>query len=318
MVMQPFPWYGSKVQKQKFIQPKLPDTKRFVVPFGGSGAILLNRETSGLECFNDIDEGVMNFFEVLRDNSTELVENLQHTPYHEEVFEKSKTILNEGGTDMEKAIAFFVRTTMAYNSGSDSFAYSTKEIRRDRSQHTSRFQTKITELEAVADRLHQVQFLCRDARKVIETFDKDDTLQYWDPPYPASVRNGTGSYNTELTTQDHKELLELANESTARIAISSYSNELYNNELEGWFRYDDEKRGTGATNDGSKRMECLYTNYKVNGETDYIHLGDYEAKCENCVEEVEDEPNTQREIVESELGVLYCNDCAKKLIMDKL
>lgn len=268
MAKQPFPWYGSKIQKQSFIQPKLKDTKRFVVPFGGSGAIMLNREPSGLEIFNDIHSGVINFFKVLRDREEELIERLERTPYHEEVFYKCQEKLNNDSiSNMDKAIAFFVSTAMAYNAGSSSFAYSTKEIRRDRSQHTSRYQTKINNLEQVAKRLHRIQFMNRDASEVIAKFEKEDTLQYWDPPYPANVRNGTGSYAFEMSEQDHIEILNLAINSSAYIAISSYANELYDNKLENWFRYDGREKGTGATNNGSKRVECLYTNYEVKDDT---------------------------------------------------
>lgn len=252
--------------KQSFIQPKLPETERFIVPFGGSASILLNRDPSGLEVVNDLDDGIITFFKQLRDNTDELVQKLERTPYHEKLFEESQRKLSDDDvSDVDKAVAFFISTTMSYNAGSSSFAYSTKEVRRNRSQHTSRYQSKIDDLDAVAKRLQRVQFMNRDAFEIIEKFQKEDTLQHWDPPYPPTTRGSTDNYNYEMSMGEHEELLELALNANdgVKIAISSYPNELYDEALDGWNRYDDVEKGTGAVNDGSTRVECLYTNYDI-------------------------------------------------------
>lgn len=263
MVLQPFPWYGSKILKQDFIQSKLPLSDIFVVPFGGSGSIMLNREPVGLEVFNDIDSGVVNFFKVLRDNPEELVDRLDKTPYHESIFEESKHLLKTDCEGMDKAIAFFVVTTMSYNSTNSSFAYSTKEIRRNRSQSVSRYQSKIDELERISTRLSRIQFFNRSAIEIIEKFQREGTLMYLDPPYPGEVRSSIGAYSNEMSEDEHIEMLDIIKDSNVRIAISTYENDLYNDYLKDWFVYRDKERGTGATNSGSRKQEILMTNYDV-------------------------------------------------------
>lgn len=248
--------------KQNFIQPKLPETDKFIVPYGGSGTILLNREPSGLEVLNDINEHIYTFFKVMQDRPRELIQKLEDTPYHEAAFRDSFKVLEnpDEHTDLRVAHAWFIRKGMAYNAGSESFAYSTKEIRRDRSQHVSRFRSKISDLDDVAERLRRIQFMCRDAIDIMDRFDKDGALQYLDPPYPQWVRSGS-AYEHEMGRDDHQEMLETAQGLDCMVAISTYENDLYNDELSEWTIHRGTEKGTGATNDGSTRTEVLYTNY---------------------------------------------------------
>lgn len=44
-----------------------PAHKIYVEPFGGSGAVLLNKQPAWMEVYNDLYDRVVNFFEVLRD-----------------------------------------------------------------------------------------------------------------------------------------------------------------------------------------------------------------------------------------------------------
>lgn len=265
--LQAFPWYGGKVRHVQKINPHLPNTSRFVVVFGGSASVLLNRSPWGLEVLNDINNDVINFFEVLRDSPDELIDWLNNTPYHETAFERSKQRLETDSlSKLEKAGYFFVRTTMSYNAyDSNTFAYSTKEIRRDQSQHTARYRHKIDQLERIAERLRRVQFLSRDFREVIEKFDKNDTLCYCDPPYLPETRNETGNYEYEMSRTDHKDFLSLALDYPEKIAISSYENALYNDELleKDWWLMRFEKQELAPSESGTEKREVLYTNYPI-------------------------------------------------------
>lgn len=263
MALQPFPHYGSKVMKQSFIQPKLPETDKFIVPYGGSATILLNREPSGLEVLNDINGHIMTFFRVLRDNPTELIQKCEYTPYHEGEFENAFEILDNSDeySDVEVARAWFVRKTCAYNAGSTSFAYSTKEIRRDMSQHVSRYRSKIGDLNTVVDRLQRVQFMNRDALDVLQRFDKEGALHHADPPYPHWTRSGT-AYEHEMDRDDHREMLEVMRDMDCKVAVSTYETDFYTDILgDGWDIHRDESKGTGATNSGDEKVEALYVNY---------------------------------------------------------
>ena len=61
-----FGWYGGKFNHLDWLLPLLPTCHHYCEPFGGSAAVLLNREPSPVETYNDIDGEAVNFFRVLR------------------------------------------------------------------------------------------------------------------------------------------------------------------------------------------------------------------------------------------------------------
>src|SRR3972149_6019452 len=62
-----FGWYGGKFSHLDWLLPLLPKCHHYCEPFGGSAAVLLNKEPSPIETYNDIDGEVVNFFRVLRE-----------------------------------------------------------------------------------------------------------------------------------------------------------------------------------------------------------------------------------------------------------
>ena len=48
-----FGYYGGKYSHLRWLLPLLPKTRAYCEPFGGSAAVLLNREPSPVETFND-------------------------------------------------------------------------------------------------------------------------------------------------------------------------------------------------------------------------------------------------------------------------
>jgi DNA adenine methylase len=62
-----FGWYGGKFNHLDWLLPLLPRAHHYCEPFSGSASVLLNRDPSPVETYNDIDGEVVNFFRVLRD-----------------------------------------------------------------------------------------------------------------------------------------------------------------------------------------------------------------------------------------------------------
>ena len=82
----PFGWYGGKFSHLGWLLPLLPDCHHYCEPFAGSGAVLLNRDPSPVETFNDLDGEVVNFFRVLREEKEQLIEAIGLTPFAREEF----------------------------------------------------------------------------------------------------------------------------------------------------------------------------------------------------------------------------------------
>lgn len=81
-----FGWYGGKYSHLEWLLPLLPECHHYCEPFGGSAAVLLNRDPSPVETYNDLDGDVVNFFRVLREQKDELLYSIGMTPFSREEF----------------------------------------------------------------------------------------------------------------------------------------------------------------------------------------------------------------------------------------
>ena len=179
-----FPYYGGKNLQLPWLLQLLPHSTRYVEPFGGSAAVLLNREPSEIEVYNDLNGDVVNFFRVLREKPVELCELLKLTPSSRKEFQDCK----EPVTDpLEQARRWFVLTRQSFMSTRRSWA-TTLTIRNGWSQMLSRWSNGILALEKVANRFLNVVIECRPALEVISLYDSEETFQYLDPPYLQETR----------------------------------------------------------------------------------------------------------------------------------
>ena len=106
-----FGWYGGKYSHLNWLLPLLPKSTHYCEPFGGSAAVLLNRDPAKVETYNDLDGDVVNFFKVLRDKKEELIYQIGMTPFSKKEFELAIKANGNGKelSDLERARRFFVR-----------------------------------------------------------------------------------------------------------------------------------------------------------------------------------------------------------------
>src|SRR5437867_13434234 len=98
-----FGWYGGKFGHLNWLLPLLPKCHHYCEPFAGSAAVLLNRDPSPVETYNDIDGEVANFFRVLRDQKEVLTEAIGLTPFAREEFYHAVSKNGGGASDLERA-----------------------------------------------------------------------------------------------------------------------------------------------------------------------------------------------------------------------
>ena len=264
----PFRWYGGKYSHLDFILPQLPKTHQYIEPFGGSAAVLINREPSPVETYNDIDGDVVTFFKVLRENRDELLEKIALTPFSREELAKAVEKKDDDDlSDIEQARLFFVRagqtrSGLAQEATPGRWAYCKSTSRRDMSGAVSRWHGRLEQLYDVADRLRRVQIENKNATEVIERHDDEAALFYCDPPYPHETRGDTNSYGHEMTDDQHRELAEVLRSCEGKVAVSGYQCDLYEaifEEYDGWTRIDADEKTMHTTKD--KRQESLWVNY---------------------------------------------------------
>lgn len=99
-------YYGGKFRLGSWIARHLPDHVAYVEPFGGAAGVLLRKDPSELEVYNDIDGSVVNFFKVLRERPQELIRQLKRTPFARAEFDLS---FKPSPDPLEEARRFFVQ-----------------------------------------------------------------------------------------------------------------------------------------------------------------------------------------------------------------
>jgi len=93
----------------EWLLPLLPKAHHYCEPFAGSGAVLLNRESSPVETYNDIDGDVVNFFKMLRDKPRDLVRAISLTPFSREEYYQAINGSSHGLSAVERARRFYIR-----------------------------------------------------------------------------------------------------------------------------------------------------------------------------------------------------------------
>ncbi len=260
-------WHGGKRYLWRWIVDHFPpgyESMTYVEPFGGMASVLLNKQPSQVEVFNDVDAEVFNLFTVLRKHQDEFLRALTLTPYHELAFKSGSS----GTGPVERAVAFYVRCRQTLGGRGDTFSETRHRSRRDMADVVSGWLSSIdTNLPLVIDRLRCVQFVCRDAVKVIRKWDKREkpgTLFYCDPPYLSETRTSPDVYGHEMTDVDHRKLLDVLGGIEGRMILSGYRNDMYDEAAArfGWRRVEHDAPNHAAGGKAKRRMtECLWMNY---------------------------------------------------------
>lgn len=261
----PFGWYGGKFNLLDWLLPLLPRCRHYCEPFAGSGAVLLNRDSSPIETYNDLDGEVVNFFRVLRDDSEALVRAIGLTPFSREEFAIACK-LDPTQPPLERARRFYVRarqvrTGLAQTASIGRWANCKNTSRSGMSGVVSRWLGAVDMLPQIAERLLRVQIENRPAIEVIRLYDSPDTLFYCDPPYVHETRGDSKAYKHEMTNQQHRELAEVLNAVKGKVALSNYDCELLNQLYPPpkWMKHTTSPRIIHSTK--GTRREVLWTNY---------------------------------------------------------
>ncbi len=259
-----FGWYGGKFSHLDWLLPLLPKARQYCEPFSGSAAVLINREPSLVETYNDADGEVVTFFRVLRDYPDELTRAIALTPFAREEFHQAIEGDTEKVSDVERARRFYVRarqarTGLAQTATLGRWANCKRTSRGGMSGVISRWFGGIEGLSDIAERLLRVQIENRPALDVIRLYDDPDTLFYCDPPYVHETRGDSNAYGFEMDEAAHRALAETLKLCRGRVAISGYRGDLMDTLYTNWQRFDAPEKQCHSIK--KMRQECLWMNY---------------------------------------------------------
>src|SRR5215210_783920 len=242
-----FGWYGGKYSHLDWLLPLLPRATHYCEPFGGSAAVLINREPSPLETYNDVHGEVVNFFRVLREQGDALTKAIGLTPFSREEFEMAISEPTTGLSELERARRFYilarqVRTGLAQKASSGRWAHCKLTSRAGMAGAVSRWLGAVEDLPLIAQRLLRVQIEHAPAVEVIQRYDSEETLFYCDPPYPHESRTDVNAYANEMTDEHHRELAEVLRSVKGKVALSGYDCALMGELYGDWQRIESEEK----------------------------------------------------------------------------
>ena len=214
--LSPFQYKGSKTRLLKNIIslfPKNYPSLHYVEPFGGSGVILLNKKPSYLESFNDIDDNIFNFFNIVKTRCSELVKKTESNLPSESEFGRCLEILKNKESDkLDRAYAFYLTHTAGFSGMSNKWGYNKSVYRKIHYFKKQKF------FNMIANRIKEVALFNRPAEKIIKATDDKKTLFYLDPPYPE-----TGQfYSYNYTISDFFNLINLLKNIKGKFILSCY------------------------------------------------------------------------------------------------
>lgn len=232
-------YHGGKFRLAPWIIGHFPPHRCYVEPFGGAAGVLVQKDRSYAEVYNDIDGDIVNLFRVLRDpgKCVRLIDLLLLTPYARDEFDAA---YEASGDPVERARRTLVRAEMGFGSAGATKGRTGFRIDTRRKYGTAQdLWTRFPEaLALVCERLQGVMIENRPAIDVIRQHDAVDTLIYVDPPYMHETRSGgikqARGYAYEMRNSDHAELLATLNDCAGMVVLSGYATDMYVEALKGW------------------------------------------------------------------------------------
>ncbi len=269
-----FGWYGGKYSHLDWLLPLLPECRHFCEPFGGSAAVLINRQPAPVETYNDLDGELVNFFRVLREQKDELIESIGLTPFSREEFEVAIYSRNDELSDLERARQFFikarqVRTGLAQSASTGRWAHCKLTSRAGMAGAVSRWLGSVEGLSEVAQRLLRVQIEHGSAIEVIRRYDSEETLFYCDPPYVHASRGDTNAYKFEMSDKEHIELANVLRSVDGKVALSGYECDLMDELYFDWYVTNAPVKKINSIK--QPRQETLWTNYDPRRVDEWQH-----------------------------------------------
>ena len=260
---------GSKWNIATQIVNLVPKHHSYVEPYFGSGAVLFNKPESAIETVNDLDSDVINLFRCIQKDSERLARIVMTTPFSREVYDKEFEIPDSAVCidPYERAASFLIRCWQGHGFRTNGYKVGWKnDVQGRESMYALWNWYRLPEwVIEIAERLRKVQIENRPALEVIKRFDYENVFMYIDPPYLLGSRTGK-QYKHEMTDKDHVELLETLLQSKAKIMISGYESDIYNDYLKKW----NKRNFKSCAEHGKPRTEVVWMNYEIEQQLSFL------------------------------------------------
>lgn len=201
-------WIGGKNTLKKRIIAEFPEGfDRYIEVFGGAGWVLFAKEQHAkFEVFNDIDGDLINLYRCIKYHAPALKEELKYITHSREIFRDFISQMHaEGLTDIQRAARYYILIRSSFGADKYSFATGITDIF-----------DKIDYLSEVQKRLRRVIIENRDFENLIKTYDRENALFYFDPPYYEAEKYYRGGFDNA----DHERLCSVLKDIKGKFVLS--------------------------------------------------------------------------------------------------
>jgi DNA adenine methylase len=245
---------GNKRSIAEKIYRYFPPHENYIELFFGAGGMFFNKPQAKYNFCNDIDNDVINLWEVVKNSRDKLIKEVSQLPIHQTLLKQCK---NKKVDDaILRAAMFLFLSNFSYLGKADTL-------------HVQRANTKdniIKLIDITFEKIKNVCFLNQDFRNVLNKISwrsesiKQRTFIYADPPYQDTCNNYFSC--NKFSKKDLTDLIELCLDSKMNFAISEFKQE-YILELVKFYKlHCIEIVGRKTLKHKSKKTEILLTNYK--------------------------------------------------------
>ena len=291
----PFGWVGGKSKLAKDIVTLMPPHRRYIEVFAGGLSVLyakpslrdileqrkqerqkrlVNKQSNVTYSFNDIilsiNERIDKYSEIINDINGDLInlhtiiktrpqslrQELSTMLYSREIFENIKKGKIQARNAIQRAAFYYYMLSYSFSSRGVSFAMA-------KNRHAKNL---YKDFSVFSKRLRNVCIENMDFGKLIQEYDYEHALFYLDPPYVRSSRKSGKLYRHEMDDDQQRQMLDLITRSRAKIVLSGYQSELYDNALQGWYKDITQSRTTST----ELATEVLWTNYRPSRQISFF------------------------------------------------
>jgi DNA adenine methylase len=255
-------WHGGKWLLAPWIISHFPPHRCYVEPFGGAASVLLRKERSYAEVYNDLDTEVVDLFRVLRSPfAADLIDALKLTPFARGEFADAYQLSE---VPVDSARRLIIRSLMGFGSNGHNGARPTgfrSNSNRSGTTPAHDWVSYADALPAIIERIRGVVIENRPAAQVMTQHDGVETLHYVDPPYVHATRSllkssARKNYRHEMSDDDHGSLIGVLKGLTGMVVLSGYPHPIYDEALDDWERVE----RVALPDSARKRTEVLWIN----------------------------------------------------------
>lgn len=274
-------WQGSKNKQAKNIIPIIDSIERlqYVEPFGGAGAIFLNKKIEKYEIYNDLNFLFSNLFRVVRsrDGARQLQTLSNVFPMSREFWKELRGIciaeiqgdkikrdemikkanLSDFSPEVVLAWSFFYCQNTGFG-GNFFLSYGGGEKITESSSSfcAITYKNKCSFIQEFSQRFKNVQIENIDAFDCLKKYEAPETLFYIDPPYDVECSK---DYKTNWDVKKSQQLVNKLKTIDASVVLSCYDSNIYQELFDfGYKRKQFDALMSVCKTKREKRIETVY------------------------------------------------------------